>query len=59
LIRAGFPHATRVREEADPRALLTELVQASFGGTDLDPDLDPPGTWLHLEPARIPFPDGG
>lgn len=59
LIRAGFRHATLVREALDPRALLTELVRASFGERDLDPDLDPPGTWLHLEPARIPFPDGG
>jgi signal transduction histidine kinase len=37
----------------DPSELLTELVAGSFGGTHVQLDLDPPGTWLPVDPVRI------
>jgi signal transduction histidine kinase len=46
-------HAVLVREAADPSALLTRLMEESFAGAGVVLDLDPPGTWLPLDPVRI------
>jgi signal transduction histidine kinase len=32
---------------------LKELVEESFGDNDIQLDLDPPGTWLPVDPVRI------
>jgi signal transduction histidine kinase len=41
------------REAVDPTELLSGLMEESFAGTDVRLDLDPPGTWLPLDPVRI------
>lgn len=46
-------HATLAREAVDPSELLKELVEESFGDDDIQLDLDPPGTWLPVDPVRI------
>lgn len=50
-LRAG--HAVLAREAVDPTRLLTDLVAESFPDAGLRLALDPPGTWLPLDPARI------
>jgi signal transduction histidine kinase len=46
-------HTTLVREAVDPTELLSRLVQESFADANVQLDLDPPGTFLSLDPARI------
>ncbi len=46
-------HAALVREAVDPSDLLRDLVDGSFAACDVRLDVDPPGTWLSLDPARI------
>ncbi|MGA7980989.1 MAG: hybrid sensor histidine kinase/response regulator [Chromatiaceae bacterium] len=46
-------HAVLAREAVDPSELLTELVDGSFGSAHVRLELDPPGTWLPLDPVRI------
>jgi signal transduction histidine kinase len=46
-------HAALKREAVDPTRLLDGLVQESFRDENLSLDLDPPGTWLPLDPIRI------
>ncbi len=46
-------HAALVREAVDPTELLTGLVQESFSDVKVHLDLDPPETFLSLDPARI------
>ena len=50
-LRTG--HDALVREVVDPTELLTGLVQESFSDVEVHPDLDPPGTFLSLDPVRI------
>ena len=37
----------------DPTELLNGLIGESFSGNDVQLELDPPGTWLSLDPVRI------
>jgi signal transduction histidine kinase len=46
-------HAALACEAVDPTELLTGLVEGSFRGATITLDLDPPGTWLPLDPVRI------
>jgi signal transduction histidine kinase len=46
-------HAALTREAVDPSELLPDLVDGSFANSDVRLDLDPPGTWLSLDPVRI------
>jgi signal transduction histidine kinase len=46
-------HAVLSREAVDPTELLSSLVEASFGDAEVRLDLDPAGTYLALDPARI------
>lgn len=46
-------HTALVREAVDPSELLKELVIERFGDAGVLLDLDPPGTWLPLDPIRI------
>jgi signal transduction histidine kinase len=49
--RRGCHAVLQQREAVDPTALLSALAAESFPATRLD--LDPPGTWLSLDPVRI------
>ena len=46
-------HAALKRQAVDPSALLTALVEESFPDAEIGLELDPPGTWLSLDPVRI------
>ena len=46
-------HAALAREAVDPTELLNGLIGESFSGNDVQLELDPPGTWLSLDPVRI------
>ena len=46
-------HASLNREALDPSELLARLVAERFGDSRIRLDLDPPGTYLALDPVRI------
>jgi len=46
-------HGVLKREATDPTALVTGLVEECFPTAGIRLDLDPPGTWLPLDAARI------
>ena len=46
-------HVVLDRQATDPSVLLRELVAESFAADALQLDLDPPGTWLSLDAARM------
>ncbi|MEA3411633.1 MAG: HAMP domain-containing sensor histidine kinase [Pseudomonadota bacterium] len=46
-------HVVLDRQAVDPTELLRELVGETFSDSDIDMRLDPPGTWLSLDPVRI------
>jgi len=50
-LRGG--HTALAREAVDPTELLSELVESTFPNAGIALKLDPPGTWLPLDPVRI------
>lgn len=46
-------HTALNHEAVDPSELLAALVEESFRDAGLRLELDPPGTWLSLDPIRI------
>lgn len=46
-------HVALDRQAVDPTELLQELVRGTFSESHIDLRLDPPGTWLSLDPVRI------
>lgn len=51
--RLSGKHAALNRKAIDPSVLLRDLVEEGFADREVELELDPPGTWLSIDPVRI------